>query len=158
MCWSIPLTYANGHPYGLRQHSHCLLAMEGSTTTTKNPTELLRIQALHQRHHRHCSLFSHIPGPVNAVADDTSCLWNLSDSQLLAYFNESYPQQLPWRLCHLRAKTKSALILACCGQPSTLASFLLMPAWLLLCQPTPASGRTDSHLHNPPCPHRRCTL
>ena len=113
---------------------------KGSTTTTKNPAELLRIQALHQRHHCYCSLFSHIPGPINAMADDTSRLWNLSDSQLLAYFNATYPQQLPWRLCRLHPETKSALISACCGQPSMPASFLLAPAHRIASGP---SGRTS---------------
>ena len=68
---------------------------KGSTTTAKAPARLLRLQALHQRHHRYCPQFSHIPGPTNAMADDASRLWYLTDSQLLAYFDLTYPQSLP---------------------------------------------------------------
>ena len=100
---------------------------KGSTTSAKAPARLLRLQALHQRHHRYCPLWSHLPGPVNAMADDTSRLWNLTDDELLTHFNLVYPQPLPWRLCHLRPAMKSALISACSGQPSTPESFLHAP-------------------------------
>jgi hypothetical protein len=61
------------------------------------------------------------------MADHTSHLWQLSDSQLLAYFNETYPQKLPWRLCHLSSVMKSALISACCSQHLMPELFLHVP-------------------------------
>ena len=57
---------------------------KGSTTTTKAPARLLWLQALHQQHHHYCPQFSHIPGPVNTMVDDASCLWYLINSQLRA--------------------------------------------------------------------------
>ena len=67
---------------------------KGSTTTTKALACLLLLQALYQWHHHYCPQFSHIPGPVNAMADDASHLWYLTDSQLLAYFDLVYLQPL----------------------------------------------------------------
>ena len=37
-------------------------------------------------------------------------LWELTDEQLLAYFNSRYPQRQWWQLRHLRSKVHSALI------------------------------------------------
>jgi hypothetical protein len=116
---------------------------KGSTTTAKAPARLLRLQALHQRHHRYCPQFSHIPGPTNAMADDASCLWYLTDSQLLAYFDLTYPQPLPWHLCHLWPEMKSALISACCGKHLTPESFLHAPA------PTTSRGSAAPILPDP---------
>ena len=42
----------------------------GSVTTNSAPAYLLRLQALHQRHHRYHPTFSHIPGVANGMADD----------------------------------------------------------------------------------------
>jgi hypothetical protein len=53
---------------------------------------LLRLLALHQRHHRYLTEVSHISGVLNTMADDASCLWHLSDSAFLSYFNHTYPQ------------------------------------------------------------------
>jgi len=35
------------------------------------------------------------------MANDISCLWELTDNALLSYFEQTYPQLLPWKLCHL---------------------------------------------------------
>jgi hypothetical protein len=82
---------------------------KGATSTTGPAARLLRLQALHQRHHRYVTTFDYIPGPANAMADDCSRLWNLTDSQLLAHFNLVYPQNRPWRLCQLQKPMRCAL-------------------------------------------------
>jgi len=41
---------------------------------------------------------------------DTSRLWELMDDALLSYFEQTYPQPLPWTLCHLMPGMCSALI------------------------------------------------
>ena len=100
---------------------------KGSTTTTKAPAYLLRLASLHQRFHRYNPEISHIPGVVNKMADDCSRLWHLSDSQLLAYFNRTYPQALSWSMCHLNPVMNSALTSALSATPSKPESFLVAP-------------------------------
>ena len=82
---------------------------KGSTTTTGPAAYLLRLAALHQRHHRYLALHDYIPGPSNVMADDCSRLWHLTDTQLLAHFDSQYPQRQPWQLFHLRSPMRSAL-------------------------------------------------
>jgi hypothetical protein len=62
---------------------------KGTASTTGPAARLLCLQALHQRHHSYIPLFGYIPG---VMSDDCSQRWDLSDSQLLAYFNIIYPQ------------------------------------------------------------------
>jgi hypothetical protein len=45
---------------------------KGSTTSLKAPAYLLRMASRHQRFHRYCPEFSHIPGVANKMADDYS--------------------------------------------------------------------------------------
>jgi hypothetical protein len=40
--------------------------------------------------------YDHIAGAANAIADDASHLWLMSDSQLLSHFQQTYPQSQPW--------------------------------------------------------------
>ena len=97
---------------------------KGSTTTLGPAAYLLRLNALHQRHYRYLSLPDYIPGPVNAMADDTSRLWALTDNALLAHFNLSYPQHKPWQMLHLRPEMLSALVMALQCKRSEPALFL----------------------------------
>jgi hypothetical protein len=106
----------------------------GSVTTNSAPAYLLRLQALHQRHHRYHPTFSHIPGVANVMADDCSRLWKLTDFELLAYFNSTYPQKQPWRLWTPTPGMLSAVICALQRTRSTPESFLT--AW----QPKTATG------------------
>jgi hypothetical protein len=78
------------------------------------------------------------------MADDASRLWYLTDSQLLAYFNHTYPQPLPWRLFRLSTVTKSALISACCGQHLMPESFLRAPAHIMKPGPAGVTSVTPS--------------
>jgi hypothetical protein len=97
---------------------------KGSTTTLGPAAYLLRLNALHQRHYRYLALSDYIPGPVNAMADDASRLWHLSDSALLAHFNLNFPQTKPWTLLHPRPAMLSALTMALQCKRSDPALFL----------------------------------
>jgi hypothetical protein len=98
---------------------------KGSTTTTGPAAYLLRLAAILQRHYGYCPQFSHIPGTTNAMADDTSRLWHLSDPALLTHFHSLYPQNGQcWQLCHLRPAMHTSLISALHKQRPEPASFL----------------------------------
>ena len=64
-----------------------------STTTSGPAAYLLQLASLHQRHHRYQSVLHYISGPQNSMADDCIRLWHLTDSELLSYFNFTYPQK-----------------------------------------------------------------
>jgi hypothetical protein len=51
---------------------------KGSTSTTGAVAYLLRLQAMHQRHHRYLPKVSCIKGTCNSMAYDCSRLWQLS--------------------------------------------------------------------------------
>lgn len=98
-----------------------------STTTTGPAAYLLRLNSIHQRHFRYVSKADYIPGPANQMADDCSRLWYLTDSQLLAHFNVTYPQAQPWQIAHLRPVMLSSLISALLRQRPDLDSLLNEP-------------------------------
>ena len=100
---------------------------KGSTTTLGPAAYLLRLQALHQRHHRYLNQPDYIPGPANAMADDASRLWHLTDTAFLHHLNCTYPQNKPWKLCTLRPEMHSALIMALQCKRSEPAQFLHAP-------------------------------
>ena len=102
-------------------------ATKGSITSWQAAAYLLHLSSLHQRHHRYHLHYDHIAGLANVMADDASRLWHLSDSQLLAYFNQTYPQSQPWQLRMLRPQTFSALISALQWTRVTPASVLNVP-------------------------------
>lgn len=97
---------------------------KGSKTTHGPAAYLLRIHALLQRHFRCRSTIDYVPGPANAMADDASRLWHLSDLDLLTHFNSTFPQAQPWLLCHLRPEMHSALTMALQCKRSLPALFL----------------------------------
>jgi hypothetical protein len=83
---------------------------KGSTTSTKSTAYLLRIAALMQRNQRCHHTIEHISGDDNRMADDASRLWELSDAELLTYFNSTYPQTQSWQLCQPNKHMSSVLI------------------------------------------------
>lgn len=85
-------------------------ATKGSATSLAARSHLLRVNALHQRNHRYVSRHHYIPGPVNAMADDASRRWDLSDSALLTHFNTRYPQAVSWQMRTLLPATNVSLI------------------------------------------------
>jgi len=90
-----------------------------AVSSTGPASYLLRLQAMHQRTHRYQSRLFFVPGVANKMADDCSRLWHLSDSDLVAYFNATYPQSEPWQLCHLDPPAAAAIVsaLSCIRQP-----------------------------------------
>ena len=97
---------------------------KGSASTVGPTAYLLRVNSLHQRHYRYLSKADYMAGPVNQMADDCSRLWYMTDSQLLAYFDLTYPQERPWQLVHLRPEMLSTLTKALLQQRPEPQSFL----------------------------------
>jgi hypothetical protein len=62
-----------------------------SITSRDSAAYLLRLSSLHQRHHQYTLCYDHIAGAANAMADDASRLWHLTNDQLLAHFEQIYP-------------------------------------------------------------------
>jgi hypothetical protein len=73
-------------------------ASKGSITSRNSAAYLLRLSSLHQRHHRYYLRYDHIAGAANAMANDASRLWHLTNDQLLVHFEKTYPQSQPWQL------------------------------------------------------------
>ena len=84
-------------------------ATKGSSTSTSARAYLLRLNALHQRRYRYVAQHHYIAGASNVMADDASRRWDLTDSQLLAHFNSTYPQTNCCRLRHLSNAMTSAV-------------------------------------------------
>ena len=116
---------------------------KGSTSTHGPAAYLLQTAALHKRHHRYQNELHYLPGRLNAMADDCSRLWQLTDSQLVSYFNFTYPQAATWKLHHLRPEMLSVLT-------SNLQMKRLQPESFLLDQqrPTPP-GRSGLRFATP---------
>ena len=108
-------------------HASLAWATKGSSTSTSARAYLLRLSTLHQRHHRYVARHHYIPGPVNAMADDASRLWHLSDAALLTHFNLTYPQRTSWIMLPLPAALTSSLIGALCRQQPVSAVALNAP-------------------------------
>jgi hypothetical protein len=85
---------------------------KGGASSSAPFAYLLRLHALHRRHHRYLPLHDVIPVVANVLVDQCSRHFHLTDAQLLSHFNASFPQTMPWRMCHLRKETLSALISA----------------------------------------------
>ena len=92
---------------------------KGAVSAKGPAAYLLRHQAMHQRLFRYQSRPFYVPGESNGMADDCSRLWHLSDEELVAYFDATYPQPKPWRICRLAPGTATALFsaLRCERQP-----------------------------------------
>jgi hypothetical protein len=98
-----------------------------ATTTVGPAAYLLRLQSLHQRAHRYVPLHDYIPGPANIMADTLSRRWDLSDTALLAHFNSTFPQDVPWKLCRLTPTMNSNLISALSRRRCERASVTTTP-------------------------------
>jgi hypothetical protein len=100
---------------------------KGAASSSGPVAYLLRLHALHQRHHRYLPLHDFITGVTNVLADQCSRHFHLTDAQLLSHFNASFPQTMPWRMCHLLKETLSAMISALSKRRPALASLLNAP-------------------------------
>ena len=107
---------------------------KGSATTTGPAAYLLRLRALHQRHHRYIAQHDFIPGVLNCMADDASRLHHLSDTEFLSHMNSRYPQSTAWQLYTLRSETLSAMTSALRKRRSAPESWLNDP------EPPPPGG------------------
>ena len=108
---------------------------------------------MHQRTHRYQQRNFFIPGEANGMADDCSRLWHLDDQELLDYFESTYPQSKPWRLCHLDAETAAAIHAALLCRRCPLPDAVPAP----LCKGTghaqPAKPGGAWHLQASPAAH-----
>ena len=112
---------------------------KGSVTCTSPPAHLLRLQAVHQRHHRYLPQHDFVSGVDNDISDVSSRSSALSDNQLLAFLNLHFPQSHPWRLWTPPPDSVSAIISALRRKTSPRASLQVEPALLM---GTGQSGRT----------------
>ena len=71
---------------------------KGSAACTSPPDNLLRLQAVHQRHHRYVPRHDFVSGADNYISEVPSCSSALSDYQLLAFLNLNFPQSQPWQM------------------------------------------------------------
>ena len=102
-------------------------SLKGSVSWDSQVAYLLRLLALHRRFYRFVSTVTHISGDMNSMADNASRLWNLSDKDLIAHFNLTYPQVRSWKLAALRPQMHSTLISSLCERRSTMGLFPLEP-------------------------------
>jgi hypothetical protein len=76
-------------------------------------------------------MHDYLSGKMNAMVDDFSSLWALSDSQVFAHFDSLYPQPNSWRFCSLKPEMLSAIASALSKMRSDPASFLHAPVQLI---------------------------
>lgn len=100
---------------------------KGSVSSDSAAAYLLRINSLNQRFHRFLGRYHHISGLANAMADDSSRLFHLTDSLFHSRFQQSYPQEKRWRMCYLRPEMNLALISALQKRRVEPRSFLSEP-------------------------------
>ena len=67
---------------------------KGSATTTAPPAHLLRLFGIHQRYHRYMPRHDYIPDKSNPLADESSRLFFMTDSQFLAHLNSKFQKPL----------------------------------------------------------------
>ena len=71
---------------------------KGSSTSNRARARLLRLAAGLRREQKALHRIGHLAGTDNIMADDTSRLWELSDTELLTYFETHYPQNTSWKM------------------------------------------------------------
>jgi hypothetical protein len=74
---------------------------KGAVTSDQAGAYLCRMTSLHCRHHRYCHEVSHMSGKAQEMADTLSRHHDLTDEELLTLFDHRFPQDKPWRMCHL---------------------------------------------------------
>ena len=80
---------------------------KGSSTSKKARARLLRLAAGLRRQQRALHRIGHLAGTDNIMADDTSRLWELSDEELLTYFELNYPQNTSWKMYNIPQEVNS---------------------------------------------------
>jgi hypothetical protein len=129
---------------------------KGAVTLDQAATYLCWLLSLHRHHYWYYHEVSHIKGLVNAMADFLSWHFDLTEPDLLTYFNTHFPRDMPWRLCHLLPVMHSMLISVLRWQMPNTASWLrpglTVPisstlGWL---SPTPSAATRTSMMCPPP--------
>jgi predicted metal-dependent HD superfamily phosphohydrolase len=69
---------------------------KGAVTLDQAATYLCQLSSLHRHHHWYYHEVSHIKGLVNAMADFLLRCFDLTEAELLTYFNTHFPQDMPW--------------------------------------------------------------
>jgi hypothetical protein len=128
-----------------------------AVTSDQAAAYLCWLSSLHRRHYWYYHEVSHIKGLVNAMVDFLLWHFDLTEPELLMDFNTHFPQDMPWRLCHLPPVMHSALISMLWWQTPATASWLQQPeltvpisstlGWLLL---TPSAATRTSVMCPPP--------
>ena len=88
------------------------MVLEGSYLVHKASLLPPWLQAMHQWTHWYQLRPFFVPGNANKMVDKYSCLWHLSDSNLVAYFNANYPQSRQWQLYHLDLPAAAVIVSA----------------------------------------------
>ena len=112
---------------------------KGLPTCTSPPAQLLRLHTVHQRHHRYVPRHGFDSGVDNDISDVPSCLFALSDNQLLAFLNLHSPQSQPWRMCTPPPESVTAVFSVLRRKISPRTFLQVKPALLM---GTEKSGRT----------------
>ena len=94
-------------------------SLKGLVSRDSQVAYLFHLLALHHRFYRFMSNVTHIAGNTNSIADNASHLWKISDKELLAHFNLTYPQVRSWKFAALGPRMHPALISSLCKRRST---------------------------------------
>ena len=64
---------------------------KGAVSSESTAAHLCNVQCSHQREHRYLHEAAYLAGHLNVMADDASCMQQLTDSAFLAHFEQAYP-------------------------------------------------------------------
>ena len=114
----------------------------GSVTSSKAHAYLLRLFGIHQRYHCYVpARHNYLPGKSNNLADDSSRLFNLNNTDFLSHFNSTYPQNQSYKLWTPSKQVSGAVISALHRQMSKPGSALVEPL-----PPTPIGTNSSTTL------------
>ena len=113
---------------------------KGSATTNKCPHYLLILFGIHQRYHRYVPHHDYFSGPSNAIADDSSRLFHLSNKQFLQYMSSNYKHPKHYHLLTINPAVISAVTSALLMNLSNPASLLVPPT------PPQQTGNNGKHI------------
>ena len=80
------------------------------STTPRARACLLKLNSFHQQHYHYLHTYFYVSGPANSMFNKCSRCFDLSDPQLLTYFNYTYPKNEWCQMRHLRPIMDSVLI------------------------------------------------
>jgi hypothetical protein len=110
---------------------------KGSTNTSTAAGSLLGLRSWLLRQHRVAAPTAFLALKKNHLADAASRRWDLSDTQLCAFFNRAFPQATSWAMLHLTPAQQHGLSTTFAKTRLPLAS---IPAALPPTEPTGTNG------------------